>query len=202
MLGEGVRLTIREDERPVPVDTITFTPVSPAEAQDPLLRQQLLDTWVAVTDAGGAVGFIAPADPALIGETLDAALERVAAGRDALGILRRDSDGATPSGRGPAAGMGILAASSSPLRRHWRTVLRLMVAPDLQGQGAGRRLIDGLHRMARELELEFLCLTVRGGLNIEGFYGHLGYEIYGRNPHAIRVAPGDERDEIHMRVTL
>ena len=179
----------------MPVDTVAFTPVSAAEATDPQLRAQLLDTWLAVTDNGGAVGFIPPADPVVIGQALDAALARVASGRDALGVLRRESDGA-------ARGMGILSASASALRQHWRTVLRLMVHPELQAQGAGRILLEGLHEMARELELEFLCLTVRGGLGIENFYAHLGYEIHGRNPRAIRVAPGDEREEIHMRREL
>ena len=178
------------------VQTITFTPVAAGQAGDPELREQLLDTWVQVTDAGGAVGFVPPADRERIGETLDSHLPRVGEGRDALGVLRRGGPD------GPAAGMGILSASSSPLRAHWRTVLRLMVHPELQGVGAGRVLIEGLHDMARELELEFLCLTVRGGLGIEGFYGRIGYEIHGRNPRAIRVAPGDERDEIHMRYTL
>jgi GNAT superfamily N-acetyltransferase len=179
------------------ISTVSFTPVSAQEASDPQLRAQLLDTWVTVTDHGGAVGFVAPADSVQIGETLDTALARVVEGRDGLGVLRRDDDPERP-----AAGMGILAASSSHLRGHWRTVLRLMVHPDLQGQGAGRVLIDGLHGMARDLGLEFVVLSVRGGLGIEGFYGHLGYEIFGRNPGAVRVADGDDRDEIHMRFTL
>jgi GNAT superfamily N-acetyltransferase len=178
------------------VQTVTFTPVSPAEAGDPVLREQLLDTWMRVTDAGGAVGFVPPADRGRIADTLDQHLPRVLEGRDALGVLRRGDE------RGPAAGMGILAASSSPLRTHWRTVLRLMVDPDLQGIGAGRVLIEGLHEMGRALGLEFVCLTVRGGLGIEGFYERIGYEVHGRNPRAIRVAPGDERDEIHMRYEL
>ncbi len=186
----------------VAVDTITFTPVPAALATEPALREQLLDTWVRVTDNGGAVGFVAPADRALIGETLDAALERVAAGRDELGVLRRDGDPLGGGRGGAAVGMGILAASSSPLRSHWRTVLRLMVHPDLQGQGAGRVLLNGLHAMARDLGLEFLSLAVRGGTGIERFYEHHGYEVFGRNPHAIRVAPDDERDEIHMRIDL
>jgi len=187
---------MRQDERAMEVQTVTFTPVSATEAAGWQLREQLLDTWVRVTDAGGAVGFVPPADRARIGETLDSHLARVAEGRDALGVVRRGADD------GPAVGMAILSASASPLRQHWRTVLRLMVDPSLQGVGAGRVLIEGIHEMGRELELEFLCLTVRGGLGIEGFYGRIGYEIHGRNPRAIRVAPGDERDEIHMRYEL
>jgi GNAT superfamily N-acetyltransferase len=183
-------------KRAMDVRTVTFTEVLAAEAGDPALREQLLDTWVRVTDAGGAVGFVAPADRGRIAETLDSQLERVLEGRDALGVLRRGGPA------GPAAGMGFLAASSSPLRAHWRTVLRLMVDPAVQGTGAGRALIEGLHAMGRDLGLEFLCLTVRGGLGIEGFYGRIGYGIHGRNPRAIRVAPGDERDEIHMRFEL
>ncbi len=189
------------------VDTLTFTSVSAAQASDPRLREQLRATWVRVTDAGGAVGFVPPADPAAIGETLDSALARVVSGRDALGVLRRGAGaGSGMTGGdddlGPAVAMGILCESASPLRQHWRTVLRLMVDPDLQGQGAGRLLMDGLHGLARELGLEFLCLSVRGGLGIEGFYGRLGYGIYGRNPRSIRVAPGDEREEILMRCDL
>lgn len=177
--------------------TITFERVPPERAPDPALRAQLLDTWVQVTDAGGAVGFVAPADPGQIAAALDSALDRVASGQDVLGVLRDESEPARP-----AVGMGILCASASPLRRHWRTVLRLMVHPRHQGSGAGRVLLEGMHDLARGLELEFVCLTVRGGYGIEGFYRHLGYEVVGRIPRAIRIAPDDERDEIHMRHVL
>src|SRR5579875_1707849 len=182
--------------RRMSVATVTFTPVPAEHGADPELREQLLETWVRVTDAGGAVGFVAPADRSLVGEMLDSHLSRVIEGRDALGVLRRGGLD------GPAVGMGILAASAAPLRAHWRTLLRLMVDPDLQGVGAGRMLLEGLHGVARELGLEFVCLSVRGGLGIEGFYGRIGYAAYGRNPRAIRVAPGDERDEILMRYEL
>ena len=176
------------------VDTIVFDAVTAPHAAEPGLREQLLDTWVDVTDAGGAVGFVPPADRALIAETLD---RRPGADRGRprqLGVLRRED--------GIARGMGILAASSSQLRQHWRTVLRLMVHPELQGQGAGRVLLEGLHGVGRDLGLEFVILTVRGGTGIEDFYAHLGYNEFGRNPQAIRLAPGDERDEIHMRRAL
>jgi GNAT superfamily N-acetyltransferase len=169
------------------VSAVTFEHVPHSAAASPDLRAQLLDTWVAVTDAGGAVGFVPPADPAEIAPALDAALARVIDGRDELGVLRLDRS---------AVGMGFVVAHTSALRRHWRTVLRVMVDPALQGTGAGRQLLEGLHGIARSLGLEQLHLTVRGGTGIEGFYERFGYTVIGRHPGAIRVAAGDDRDEL------
>jgi GNAT superfamily N-acetyltransferase len=173
-------------------DSLVFEVVAPEQAGDPALRTQLLDTWVRVTDAGGAVGFTAPADPDEIALTLDSALRRVARGEDTLGVLRRGVGGTDA----PAVGMGVLVISQSELRRHWRTVLRVMVAPELQGTGAGRTLLEGLHDLARELGTEHLVLSVRGGTGTERFYERFGYEQFGRHPAAIRLAPGDDRDEL------
>ena len=163
-------------------------------APDATLRAQLLDVWVAVTDAGGAVGFVPPADPVAIGAVLDSALARVRSGSDALGVLRNPSE--------QVIGMGLLVDRDSPLCKHWRTVLRLMVHPAAQGSGAGLVLLEGLHDIARDLGLEQLQLTVRDGHGLERFYGKAGYEVVGRHPGAVRVAPGDDRDEIMMVANL
>jgi GNAT superfamily N-acetyltransferase len=176
-----------------PVPPVRFTPVPRSEVADPSLRRDLLRTWVEVTDAGGAVGFVPPADPAAIAETLDRALAGVSDGRDALGVLRQQDT---------AVGMGLLVSERHALRRHWRKVLRLMVRPELQGAGAGGLLLEGLHTMARDLGLEQLALSVRGGTGTEGFYQRFGYVEFGRHPDAIRIAPGDDRDEILMLVRL
>jgi GNAT superfamily N-acetyltransferase len=169
------------------VSAVTFEHVPHAAAGSPELRSQLLDTWVAVTDAGGAVGFVPPSDRDEIAPALDSALTRVIDGRDELGVLRQD---------GVAVGMGLVVAHTSALRRHWRTVLRVMVHPSLQGRGEGRRLLLGLHEIGRSLGLEQLHLTVRGGTGVEGFYERFGYTVIGRHPGAVRVAPGDDRDEL------
>lgn len=173
---------------------LDFAAIPPDAAADPALRADLLTTWAAVTDAGGAVGFTAPAPVDAIGATLDAALARVATGVDALGVLR------TPAG--DAVGMGLLVHNSSHLRGHWRTVLRVMVHPAHQGGGHGRRLMEGLHDLARSLGLEQLQLTVRGGTGRESFYQRLGYRVVGVHPRSIRLAPGDDRDEIMLVVEL
>ncbi|MEV5963825.1 GNAT family N-acetyltransferase [Kribbella sp. NPDC051952] len=167
--------------------------VEPEEALDPSVRADLLDTWIAATDAGGAVGFTAPAPVERIADTLDEALGRVAAGVDLLGVLHTGER---------YAGMGLLVDRGSALQAHWRTVLRVMVHPDHQGSGAGRLLMEGLRGSAVDLGLEQLELTIRGGLGLEKFYGPLGYRVVGNHPRAVRVAPDDYRDEIMLVLDL
>lgn len=171
-----------------------FEVVTPAAAGDPGLRRQLLDLWVDVTDAGGSVGFAAPAPVELVAARLEAELAPVVSGRDALGVLRDPT--------GAAVGMGMLVSRGVDLFAHWRSVLRLMVHPSLHGTGAGRLLLDGLHDHARALGLEHLHLSVRGGEGLEAFYERFGYRVVGVHPAAVRLAPDDTRDEVFMLVEL
>ncbi|MEV0798600.1 GNAT family N-acetyltransferase [Kribbella sp. NPDC050281] len=164
-----------------------YVEVEPDEALDPALRADLLDTWITATDAGGAVGFAAPAPVEQVAETLDEALGRVAAGLDVLGVLHNGER---------YVGMGLLVTRGGALQRHWRTMLRVIVHPQHQGHGAGRLLMEGLRGSAVDLGLEQLQLTIRDGLGLEKFYEPLGYRVVGRHPRAILVAPGEYRDEI------
>ncbi len=168
---------------------LSFEAIEPGRARDQELRAGLLRIWVEVTDAGGPVGFTAPAPVRELSAALDSALSRVAAGHDALGVLRSGAD---------VVGMGFLVDRGSPLNRHWRTVLRLMVRPDHRGGGAGALLMEGLHELARRIGLEHLQLTIRDGHGLEGFYSRFGYRVVGRHPGSVRVAPGDDRDEIML----
>ena len=120
-------------------------------------------------------------------------VERVHQGREVIAVLRVD---------GEVAGFAVLSLPVSPLRRHWATVLRVQVRPEHQGRGLGRVLMAGIHDIARARGLEFLHLTARGGTGLEAFYAELGYREFGRMPGAIRVAPGDDRDEIHLTCRL
>ena len=170
-----------------------FAVVEREQALDPRLRAELIDTWVAASDAGGSVGFTPPTPVDGVTKALDHGLARVAEGTDAMGILVEDDR---------AVAMGMLVDRGAALHRHWRTVLRVMVHPAFQGRGAGSMLMRGLHDLGRELGLEHLQLTVRGDEGLETFYAKLGYEVTGRHPGAIRVAPGDDRDEVMMVATL
>jgi GNAT superfamily N-acetyltransferase len=172
---------------------VKYLVVEPDEVLEAGLRADLLDTWIAATDAGGAVGFTKPAPVELVAETLDGALGRVSAGLDLLGVLHNGER---------FVGMGLLVSRGSALQMHWRTVLRLMVHPQYQGNGAGRMLMEGLRGSAVDLGLEQLQLTIRDGLGLEKFYEPLGYRIVGRHPRAVRVAPDDYRDEIMLVLDL
>ena len=165
----------------------------PVTAVDQALRQELLRCWTDVSNAGGAVGFVPPVTEDDVAPLLEKLLDGVHSGRDVLALLTVD---------GATAGFASVVGSLSPLRRHWGTVLRVQVHPSRQGQGLGHVLMDGVHRIARDRGWEFLHLTARGGTGVDQFYRGLGYVEVGRLPGAIRVAPGDDRDEIVMACRL
>jgi GNAT superfamily N-acetyltransferase len=167
--------------------------VSPVGFVDEELRAEMLRCWTEVSDAGGAVGFVPPVTVEEVAPFLDALVARVNEGRELVALLRVD---------GEVAGFAVLSLSVSPLRQHWATVLRVQVHPSRQGQGLGRVLMTGVHDIARQRGLEFLHLTARGGTGLERFYKGLGYTEFGRMPGAIRVAPGDDREEIHLTCRL
>jgi GNAT superfamily N-acetyltransferase len=170
-----------------------FAVIDSSEVTESGLRADLLDTWIAATDAGGSVGFVPPAPVHDVADALDLALERVAGGQDVLGTLH---DGSR------YVGMGLLVANSGALFQHWRTVLRVMVHPKFQRAGAGTRLMKGLHGAAGDLGVQHLRLTVRGGEGLEKFYERFGYRIVGSHPRAIRLNAHDYRDEITLVATL
>ncbi|MBB2909269.1 GNAT superfamily N-acetyltransferase [Streptosporangium becharense] len=153
------------------------------------LTDELIDCWTDVTNAGGSVGFVPPVTPDDIRPT---AVRSFAACGETDHLLV----GFTPEGR--VACWLILGDTGSPLRAHWRWVLRVMVHPKHQGRGYGALLLRAADDAARGLGAEALHLTVRGGTGTDGFYARLGYTEVGRIPKAIRPTPGDDRDEIYM----
>ena len=167
--------------------------VRAVSAVDDVLRGELLACWTDVSNAGGAVGFVPPVTADDVEPVLAHLLEGVHSGRDVLAVLTVD---------GVTAGWAALVGSSSPLRCHWATVLRVQIHPSRQGGGLGRALMSGVHDIARQRGWEFLYLTARGGTGVEAFYRGLGYREVGRLTGAIRLAPGDDRDEILLQLPL
>ena len=153
------------------------------------LTGELIDVWVEVTNADGAVGFVPPVDRDDIAPALDRALAAVARGDDHLVV---------GTSEGKVVGFAFLVGRPSPLFRHWTTVKRLQVLPELQGQGVGSRFMDAIEQFSRRLGLEQIHLTVRGETQTEGFYERHGYEVVATLPQIIRVSPGKDVDEIYM----
>jgi GNAT superfamily N-acetyltransferase len=162
---------------------------------DDEVREGVLALWTDVSSAGGAVGFVPPVTPEDIRPTLDGALAAVAAGERLL-LLGRDEDGRI-------AATAFLAYNQHRLMRHWIWLYTVMVHPRHQGKGYGRTLLAAAEEAARGLHgVEAIRLTCRGGAGVEHFYAACGYKEVGRVPGAIRVAPGDDRDDVIMLLTL
>jgi len=156
------------------------------------LRDRIVDLWLAVSEAGGAVGFVPPVTRTDVVATAEPAFERITAGEDHLLV---GFEGDEPVAM-------LIFVYGFKLTEHWRTVKRVMVHPAGQGKGYGAQLMREAEQIARAQGWEALYLTARGGLGLERFYGALGYKEIGRLPGSLRVAPGDDRDEILFWLTL
>ncbi|NUP50971.1 MAG: GNAT family N-acetyltransferase [Catenulispora sp.] len=156
------------------------------------LREQLVDMWVEATNAGGAVGFVAPVERAAV----DAhAFRAFGVGLDLL-LVGSDEHGE------PAAFL-VVTDHRFALMDHARLLKTVVVHPKHQGRGHGAELMREAERVARTLDgVELLTLTCRGGLGLEGFYAKCGYTEVGRIPRMLRVGADDYRDEIHMALSL
>ncbi|GHI05754.1 acetyltransferase [Streptomyces cellostaticus] len=164
-------------------------------AVSPALRDDVLTLWADVSNAGGSVGFVPPVTADEIRPELVKHLVAMAEGRTRL-LVGRD-------GTGAVAATAFLTYNTHPLMRHWVWLYTVMVHPRHQGKGYGRDLLEAAADAARALEgIEAVRLTCRGGLGLERFYGSCGYKEVGRIPEAIRVASGDDRDEIFMLLPL
>ncbi|MFB7088210.1 GNAT family N-acetyltransferase [Streptomyces sp. NPDC056296] len=169
-------------------------------AQDATLavRRDLRDCWTAVINAGGAVipmGCpLPPASSPEVGPALDEIVRGLAPQRSR--ILLATVDGAL-------AGWVLLRREPHPLAAHCGTVNHLQTHVRFRGMAVGAALMRRLPRIARdEMGMERLRLTARAGLGLEDFYRRAGWTEVGRWPGVLRVAPGDDRDEILMSLAL
>ncbi|GAA5007811.1 GNAT family N-acetyltransferase [Kitasatospora paranensis] len=162
----------------------------------PGLRAEVVDLWTAVSNAGGAVGFVPPVTAERVRPTAERQLAGIGPdGPDRLLIGREP-------GTGRLAAVLFFESQRFDLMEHWRLLKRVMVHPALQGRGYGGQLLAEAERIARGWGLAGLRLTLRGGHDLETFYGRSGYTEVGRVPGAIRVAPGDDRDDVTMWLDL
>jgi len=162
-------------------------------ALTPEMRDEIVSLWTEVTNAGGAVGFVDPVTRDEVILTADATFAAIEDGPDRL-LAGFEGE--------RLVAMLILVDNRFALKDHWCTLKRVMVRPDCQGRGYGVALMREAERLARRLGREALHVTVRGGLGLERFYAGLGYKEVGTLPGALRLRPGDDRDETLMWLPL
>jgi predicted N-acetyltransferase YhbS len=160
---------------------------------DDKLKAGLIELWCDVVNDGGAVGFVPPVTTDDVREIAEVAFRRVEVAEDHLVVALIADE---------PVGMVFLEQRPGPLFRHWAILKRLQVHPSLHGQGIGRSLLEATHHLARGIGLERLHVEVRSGTGREAFYANHGYELVATLPGVIRVAPGDDRDELHMVARL
>ncbi|MGW1656165.1 GNAT family N-acetyltransferase [Streptomyces atratus] len=162
---------------------------------DRTLRDGIAELWTDVSNAGGAVGFVPPVTADDVRPELVSHLVAMAEGRTRL-LVGYDEEGAV-------AATAFLALNTHRLMTHWLWLYTVMVHPRHQGKGYGRDLMDAAAQAARGMEgMEAIRLTCRGGTGVDRFYTSCGYKEVGRVPDAIRVADGDDRDDIIMLLPL
>jgi GNAT superfamily N-acetyltransferase len=155
------------------------------------IRRDILDCWITVSNSGGAAGFpFPPVDASIVGPVAD----------ELIAGLNPDSSRLLVAHVGDAlAGWVHLRRHPDSVIAHWGTISHLQTLPGFRGQGVGSALMASARQIARqEIGLEQLHLAARGGMGLERFYAKLGWREIGRWPGALRLAPGDDRDEILM----
>jgi len=154
---------------------------------DDRLVAELVAMWAAVTNAGGAVGFVAPVTEDVVRPVAEAAFTRVAAEQEELVV---GFDGERP------VAFGFLTYNADTLSPHWATIRRLQRHPARRGGGVGARVLAELEAVAADRGLEFVVLTVRGGTAREHFYCEHGYRVVATLPRWLRLTDDDVRDSL------
>ena len=161
---------------------------------DDRLVAQMVEVWTAVTEAGGAVGFL-PGTP------------RAAYEREAARALRRVDEGdgdlvTATDDEGVLVGFVFLERDTHPLAPHLGVVKRLQRHPRIAGGGVGAALLRATEELARDRGLSVLTLTVRGGTGRERFYAAHGYRLDGRLPARLQLGDGTLIEELYMSKEL
>jgi dUTP pyrophosphatase len=160
---------------------------------DEALVGALVQVWTDVSNAGGAVGFVPPVEPADVRPLADAAFARVRDGVDDLVVALDD---------GAPVAFGFLVTNDFALHRHWGTIKRLQRHPSRSGRGDGAAVLAGLEEAARDRGLERVVLTVRGGTGRERFYLANGYTLEATLVGRLKLAEADVVDEHHLSKSL
>ncbi|MGH8980433.1 MAG: GNAT family N-acetyltransferase [Acidimicrobiales bacterium] len=148
-----------------------------------------------MSNAGGAVGFpFIPVSLDEVSEATDHLISSLDPATRRLLVAVRDEI---------LLGWLLLTRDASQLTSHWARVHRVQTALAHRHRGIGRALMTEVARAARDdLHLEQLHLELRSGQGLEKFYESCGWREVGRWPSALRLGPGDDRDNVQMLLAI
>jgi ribosomal protein S18 acetylase RimI-like enzyme len=156
---------------PTSVDIRRATTLSPDEVE------QLAATLVAVVGQGASVGYLPPLDIETARNYWRGAVQPL------IDLVVAKVDGRT-------AGTVQLESSPKKNAHHRAEVNKLLVHPELQRHGIGRRLMSEVEHIARESGKTLLHLDTREGDVSNDFYRSLGWIEAGRIPMWAESASG------------
>ncbi len=141
--------------------------------------QQVTSLLGRLVDAGAALGWVTA--PATV--EIEGLVERLAAGTEAgetaAAIARRGDE---------ITGFAYWTRYSRPTFRPHVDIEKVAVAPEAQGRGVGKGLMEALIRAARQYGTEVITLDLRGDNAVAiGLYESLGFTRYGRLPDFVAV---------------
>jgi len=98
---------------------------------------------------------------------------------------------------GELAGLVALRPFATRKFRHKAVLWCMYVRNEARGSGLGAALVEAILAEAGAQGLEQVLLTVSAGNPAQQLYERAGFEVYGREPKALRHA-GRDYDEVQM----
>lgn len=104
---------------------------------------------------------------------------------------------------GELVATAALSRFSGAKLRHRGLLYGMYVRPEARGTGVADTLVGAILEHARDAGLDRVVLTlVATNERARRLYERHGFVVYGREPGAIRVAPGRDEDELLMSCAL
>jgi GNAT superfamily N-acetyltransferase len=176
------------EKNPVNHRILTCPPLTEA------LRSEMIDTWVEVTNHGGAgIGFLPPVSADEVAPVATELFAKIDKG-DAHLILTRD-------GRDVLSGWLAIVRNHDHTQSHWAWLKRMHVVSSAQRSGVGTILLDAALDLCRDEGLAQLYLTTDGQSGPVGFYADRGFVEVGRMPGNTLTTDG-YHDEVYMVLNL
>ncbi|MCX5233341.1 GNAT family N-acetyltransferase [Streptomyces sp. NBC_00233] len=170
-------------------EIFTCPPVTPE------LQSELIQTWVAVTNSGGAgVGFLPPVSVSDVSPVAADLMEKVMRNDAHLIVARNEEQ--------ELLGWLAIVRNRDHTQNHWAWVKRMHVIAPYQGKGWGSAMLSAAIEICHSEGLAQVYLTTDGQSKSLKFYSSHGFSEVGRMPRNTLSMDGTFHDEVYMMMEL